>query len=408
RLPLGERSLLRLARTVSGWVRTSAAAAHVGRDAAVALQAARTAPGEIASLILPSDASWNEGGVVAAPLPVPAPPAVDAHAVTTAAKVLREKRNVLLLLGGNALMAGAQVHAARIQARTGCRVMAESINGFHQRGVGRLALARVPYGAPQAIEALKDVAEIVLVNARVPVGFFAYPGLPSLHAPEAAGVTQLSRVEHNAEEALARLADALGCGPAPAAQAAGGKADIPGTGPIDSEGIGHMLAAVLPEGAIVADEGISLGWALFPTTYDAPPHDWMMVTGGAIGYGMPCATGAAMAGGGRRVINMQADGSAMYTLQALWTQARERLPVTTVILSNRKYQILIGEYAGVGANPGPTAMNMLDLGNPDLDWVRLAQGMGVEAARAETLKDCAALMLRSFKSAQPFLIELVV
>jgi acetolactate synthase-1/2/3 large subunit len=169
-----------------------------------------------------------------------------------------------------------------------------------------------------------------------------------------------------------------------------------------------MLASVLPEGAIVADEGISLGWALFPTTHHAPAHDWMMVTGGAIGYGMPCATGAALAGGGRRVINVQADGSAMYTLQALWTQARERLPVTTVILSNRKYQILIGEYAGVGANPGPTAMNMLDLGNPDLNWVKLAEGMGVEAAQATTLKDCAALMQRSFKNQQPFLIELVV
>ncbi len=397
-----------LAATVSGWVRTSRAAAQVGRDAAVGLQAAMTAPGEIASLILPSDASWNAGGVVAAPLPPPTPPSVDAHAVKRAAQVLREKKNVLLLLGGAALMAGAQAQAARIQARTGCRVMAESINALQQRGAGRLPLNRVPYGAPQAIEALKDVAEIVLVNARVPVGFFAYPGLPSLHAPEAAGVTELSRVEHDAEEALARLAEELGCGPAPALKAAAAKADVPGRGPIDSEGIGHMLASVLPEGAIVADEGISLGWALFPTTHHAPAHDWMMVTGGAIGYGMPCATGAALAGGGRRVINVQADGSAMYTLQALWTQARERLPVTTVILSNRKYQILIGEYAGVGANPGPTAMNMLDLGNPDLNWVRLAEGMGVEAARATTLKDCAALMQRSFKNPQPFLIELVV
>jgi acetolactate synthase I/II/III large subunit len=164
----------------------------------------------------------------------------------------------------------------------------------------------------------------------------------------------------------------------------------------------------MPEDSIVVDEGISFGAAFYEMSHNAAPHDWMNVTGGAIGYGLPAATGAAVAGGGRRVICAQADGSAMYTLQALWTMAREKLPVTTIILANRKYQILLAEYANVGAEPGQTAMDMLDLGRPDLDWVKLANGMGVEAARTETLEGCAELMRGSFRRSGPFLVELVI
>ena len=169
------------------------------------------------------------------------------------------------------------------------------------------------------------------------------------------------------------------------------------------------MAALLPEHSIVVDESVSFGRSFFSGTHAAAPHDWLQLTGGAIGDGIPLATGAAIgAGNQRRVLNLQADGSAMYTLQGLWTQAREKLPVTTVILANRKYQILIGEYQNVGANPGPTAMNMLDLGNPDLDWLHLARGMGVEAARATTLEQLGDLMAQSFSQDGPFLIELMI
>jgi acetolactate synthase I/II/III large subunit len=387
-----------LAKTVSHFVRTSRKAAHVGRDAALAVQAARTAPGQIATLILPSDASWNEGGRLQ-------PVKTNMTAVRKAAKILREKSNVLVLLGGQALRAEPQVHAAAIQAKTSCVVMAECINSFHQRGAGRLPLLRVPYPALMAIDALKDVEHIITVCAQAPLGFFAYPGVPSHHHPEHAKIHALCDVSQNAEEALQALADELNAKPAAAQGFA--KPEVP-KGLPSSAGIGKMLAAIMPDNAIVADESISLGGEFFPHSFGAAPHDWMMVTGGAIGYGMPCATGAAVAGGGRRVINVQADGSAMYTIQALWTQAREKLPVTTVILSNRKYQILIGEYANVGANPGPTAMNMLDLGSPDLDFVKMANGMGVEAAKAKTLEGCAAMMQQSFKRNGPFLIELEI
>jgi acetolactate synthase I/II/III large subunit len=394
-----------LAKTASHWVKTSRTAHNVGKHAAQAIQAALTGAGQIATLILPSDASWTTGGVVAKPLVVPTARKINAANLRKAAKILREKSNVLILLGGAALRAEPQTYVAAIQAKTDCRAMAESINGFQQRGQGRLPLMRVPYPAPLAIEALKDVAHIITVCARAPLGFFAYPGMPSHHYPPKATVTTLCDFDQNPAEALCALVYELNAKPATAPYFA--KPAIP-RGVPSSAGLGQMLAAVMLEGSIVAEESITLGAQLFENSFGALPHDWMMVTGGAIGFGMPCATGAAVAGKGRRVINLQADGSAMYTIQSLWTQAREKLPVTTVILSNRKYQILIGEYGSVGANPGPTAMNMLDLGNPDLDFVKIANGMGVAAAKASTLQACAALMQESFKSPQPFLIELEV
>ncbi|MFC3126675.1 acetolactate synthase large subunit [Pseudoroseomonas globiformis] len=396
------------ARGVSAWVRTSTKAAQVGADAAVAVQAARTAPGGIATLILPADTAWNEGAEPSEALPVPATPAPDPLAVRNAARVLREKRNVLILLGGKALRAEPQILAYRIAAAAkGARVLGEQSNARVERGRGRPQLERVPYPVDVAIEALKDVEHLILVNSKAPVGFFAYPGKPSIHYPETAEVHVLARYEEDGLAALRALVDELGAAEAPVRDP-GPRPEVARGAPTP-EGLARTLAALMPEGAIIADESVSFGRGFYPETHGAPPHDWLQITGGAIGCGMPLATGAAVgAGGKRRVVNLQADGSGMYTLQALWTQARERLPVTTVVLSNRQYAILLGEYRNVGANPGPTAMSMLDLGNPDLDWLKLANGMGVEAARATTLEQCGDLMAQSFASDSPFVIELVI
>jgi acetolactate synthase-1/2/3 large subunit len=327
--------------------------------------------------------------------------------VRAAARVLRERSNVLLLLGGAmALTPAAQAEVHRIAAHTGARVLAETSNSRIARGRGRLALERVPYPADLAIERLKDVEHLVLVGAKAPVGFFAYPGKPSKHHPERATVTVLTRPEQDALAALAALAEELGAPKLPIPD--NGPAAEPGRGTPTPEGLARTLAALMPEDAIVVDEAVSFGRGFFPATHAAAPHDWLQITGGAIGCGLPLATGAAIGGGGRRVIGLQADGSAMYTVQALWTQARERLPVTTVLLANRKYQILLGEYQAVGANPGRTAMDMMDLGNPDIGWSRLAQSLGVEAATATTLEQAADLMAQSFARPGPFLIELVI
>ena len=394
------------ARGVSAWVRTSAHAAEVGADAAVATQAARTSPGQIATMILPSDTCWDPGGIVAEPLPVPATPQAETHAIRNAARVLREKRNVLVLLGGPALREGAQQLARRIEAATGCRLLAEGSNARVQRGRGRLPLERVPYPVDQAVAALASVEHIILVNAKAPIGFFGYPGKPSKHYPESASVHVLTRYEQDAEAALRALVEELGAphaaiaDPGPRPEAARG-APTP-------EGLARTIAALMPEGCIIADESVSFGRGFYQETFAAPQHDWLHITGGAIGCGFPLATGAALGAPGRRVIGLQADGSGMYTLQALWTQAREKLPVTTIVLANRKYAILLGEYQGVGANPGRTAMDMLDLSNPDIGWVQLANGMGVEAAQATTLEQVGDLLAQSCARPGPFLIEMVI
>ncbi|TPK60901.1 acetolactate synthase large subunit [Mesorhizobium sp. B2-4-15] len=397
-----------LARTVSAWVRTSARPQDVGQDAAAAMQAARTIARNLATLILPSDSSWGRGGVVAEPLPKLRAPAIDPHAVEAAAAALRSGGpNVLILLGGRGFRAVSQRLAWRLAHASGAAILGEFVAPRVERGAGRLPLERIPYDTDAATKVLARYTDIVLVGARPPVSFFAYPDKPSRQHANDARLHILARPEQDVETALAAVVDALGV--PDAAYPAGADRPQRVTGKPSPEGLARMLASVMPEGAIVSDESISFGRGLYAETHGAAPHDWLHLTGGAIGDGLPVATGAAIgAGGSRRVISLQADGSAMYSLQSLWTQARERLPVTTVLLSNRKYNILIGEYKGVGAVPGQTAMNMLDLSNPGIGWVKLAEGMGVEAVQAHSLEQCADMLEASFHLARPFLVELVI
>lgn len=397
-----------LARFSSDWVRTTTRSADVGRDAACAMQVARRAGGGVATLILPSDASWDQGGVAASSLPDLAPTAPDPHAIGTAARILREHgETTLILLGGRAMLVGAQEASWRLVQATGAEMMGEYVCARMSRGRGRVPLNRVPYAQAPAQKALWRYSHIILVGARPPVGFFGYPGQPSIHHNPETLFHVLSRPDQDPATALTDLAETLNA-PKAAIPDAGPRPD-PIVGAPTPEGLARTLAAIMPENAIVSDESVSFGRGFYEHTFAAPQHDWLHLTGGAIGDGLPVATGAAIgAGGRRRVIGLQADGSAMYSLQSLWTQARERLPVTTVILSNRKYKILINEYAGVGASPGPTAMSMLDLTNPELDWVKIANGMGVEAAWTDTLEGCADLMRQSFASQAPFLIELAI
>ncbi len=396
-----------LAHSVSQWVHTSTQPSALGFDAAMAVRAANTYPGQVATLILPADVSWGEGGEVGLPLAAPQPPAIDPHAVDNAARALRSSQNVLILLAGPAALAEGQALAWRVASATGAAVMLDYVTAHVARGQGRLPLERVPYGMDAAIKALARFEHIILVNAKPPVGFFAYPGMPSTQYAPTAQLHVLSRPEQNPVHALHALAEALHA-PEAAIPASGPRPQAASGAPTP-EGLAQTVAALMPEGAIISDESISYGRGFYQHTHAAPAHDWLHLAGGAIGDGMPVATGAALGGGKqRRVINLQADGSAMYSLQSLWTQAREQLPVTTIILNNSKYNILIGEYKNVGATPGPTAMGMLDLGNPSINWLQLANGMGVEAARATTLEQCADLMRASFGKPGPFLIELVV
>jgi acetolactate synthase-1/2/3 large subunit len=392
------------ARGVSGWVRTSMTSDTVGADAAAAVQASMIAPGQVATLILPSDASWDEGGIVAEPLARLPRPQTAPQTIKQIAAMLRRGEKTLFVLGGSALRDGPMADANRISAMTGAKLIAQGSNGRIQRGRGRYPLDRVPYVVDQAVALLAAYQNVVLVGVVRPTAFFAYPGKPGYVIPPDAAVHILTRPEQDPADALARLADELGA-PNAALPDVGKRPEV-ARGKLSPESVAATVSALMPDDTVIIDEAVTYGRGFFPLTYAAAPHDWLAGTGGAIGGGPPMAVGAAIGAPGRRVIALQADGSAMYTLQALWTQARENLDVTTILLSNRKYQILIGELANVGANPGRTAMDMLDIGNPDIGWVKLAQGMGVEAAPANDCETLADLLRGSIGRKGPFLIEL--
>jgi acetolactate synthase I/II/III large subunit len=399
-----------LSQTFSAFVSTPRSTEMLGQAAAQAAAAARQHPGQIATLILPADISWSEGGSPASELTVSAPPAIDPHSIEAARRMLTSGRRTLLLVGNSvATMEGLEL-AYAIAARTQAHVMGSSLVAACPRGKGVPRLPKVPYPVDVAIEALAPYDNVVLINCPEPVGFFGYPGKPSQLCRPDAQLHTLSRRDQDGIDALRMLAEALGAdrnphAPEPSAY------DLPGLpeGEPTPEKLDAVLAALLPENAIVVDEALTFSNGFTATAALAPMHDHLIITGGAIGGGIPVATGAAIASGGsRRVVNLQADGSAAYTLQALWTQAREKLPCTTILLNNKRYNILIGEYRNVGAVPGPTAMSMLDLGDPDIRWAELARSLGVAGTRVTTMGECARALKASFAEDGPHLIELVI
>jgi acetolactate synthase-1/2/3 large subunit len=395
-----------LAAPVSAFVHRARSAAEVGPSAAAAIEAAHTYPGRVATLILPADTAWDEGGVVAqAAAPAPARP-VSTRAVETAASMLTNGLPTLLLVGGRSLGEAPLLDAWRITQHTGARLLAERSTARIARGQGRVPVERVPYPIDEGIAAFAGIKQIVLVDTGEPVSFFAYPDKPGRLYPTACQVHVLAGPDQDGPAALASLRAYLGA-PAVTVPAAAPRPQM-AAGAVTPEGFAQSLAALLPDNAIIIDEAVSFGRGFFANTHAAPKHDWMMLTGGAIGDGLPMSVGAAVAAPGRRVVGLQADGSAMYTLSALWTQAREHLDITTIIFANRKYAILLGELANVGANPGRTALDMMDLSRPALDWCQLAGGMGVPAARAASLDDLNTLLAASFDRSGPYLIELMI
>lgn len=397
-----------IAAPVSHWVRMSGSAANVGADTAEAVRAACTAPGQIATLILPSDIAWTAAGSVAAPLPVPPAPALDETALAAATRALAGPDS-LLLLGGGALSAANLETAGRIAARTGCGLLAEWANARMERGAGRVAVARVPYPIDQALAVLAPFRRIVLVGARPPIGFFAYPGKPAILTRDDAEIVPLALKSDDLTATLAALCDGLGAIATPPAHVAQAAVPAQPTGPLTADAIAAVLGRSIPPDAIVVDESVTTGRGFFLATAGAPAHSWLNNCGGSIGYGLPVSIGAAIACPKRKVLALIGDGSAMYTVQSLWTMARERLDITVVILANRSYQILRGELTNVGVrNPGPRAIDMLTLGRPDLDWVRMAGAMGVEACRVDDCDALAGALEAGLSSAGPLLIEAVL
>ncbi|MEN9775013.1 MAG: hypothetical protein RL322_2083 [Pseudomonadota bacterium] len=407
-----------IARPVSHWVRTTQSARAIGEDTREAVAVASSMPGSIATLVLPADAAWTDlPSDFALPQPgsrrpVRAPRALEAAAVADCARAVRAPGRTLLLLGGEAASEPALQAAGRIGTATGCAVMTEFYVARLARGAGRVIAPRLPYAVEPALAALAPFSRVILVGAREPVAFFAYPGKPGRLLPAGCEVLTLAQSDQDLPGALAALADALDARTVDPVHVAPrtrvGRSALP-TGAPDSAGIAAVLTEFMPEQAIVIDEAVSVGRAFGPATVGAAPHDWLAVMGGSIGFGLPAAVGAAVAAPDRKVVALEGDGSALYTIQALWTMAREGLDIVVVILANRAYQILRGEFAGVGAGaPGQRATDMLTLDRPTLDFVAIARGMGLEAGRAEDLGDFARLFERACSQRGPALIELVI
>jgi acetolactate synthase I/II/III large subunit len=396
-----------VARNVSSWIRSSASVDEVAGDAAAAVAAALAPPGSVATLILPADVSWSEGAEVAPPREPPPATAPDPSRVDVAATALRTGEPAALFVGGRAVRGQALDDAARIAAGTGAKLLAETFPARLERGAGRPVVERLSYLGEFASMQLAGLRHLIVVDAPSPVTFFAYPDRPGDLVPEGCRVTVLAAGDDDVPAALAALAVAVDAPDRPPVQEATRPARP--TGPLTADTVAQALGALLPDDAIVSDEANTSGLFAPGHTAGAPPHDWLTLTGGAIGQGLPVALGAAIACPDRPVVALQADGSALYTVQALWTMAREELDVTVVVFNNRAYSVLNMELDRVGGGePGPRARALFDLSDPPLDFVTLAAGLGVPASRADTAEAFTTQLERALAAPGPRLVEAIV
>jgi acetolactate synthase I/II/III large subunit len=394
-----------IARPYSKWLRTSASSADVGHDAVEAIIAARTPPGQIATLIVPADVAWNDGGAIATLPSLQKSPLPPTATVEHAAAMLRSGLRTAILISGNSLYGNGLVAAGRIAAATGAKLLAPYPLTRLKRGAGIPRVDRVQYVLEQGIEQFKEFRQLILVGAQPPLAYFAYPGKSVAFTSPQCQIHTLAKPGEDYVGALEALAEALSVR---AGEFTAEKAEHPTmpTGEITLAGLAAVVGALLPENAIVVDESMTSGRGLMAATKGAPPHDWLGNTGGSIGIALPLAVGAAVACPSRKVLCLSADGSGMYTPQALWTMAREGLHVTTVVFANRDYAVLKREfsYLGIG-NPGARALDMFEIGRPDLDWVQLAKGMGVPGTRVSSLDAFGKALQAGLDGEGPTLIE---
>ncbi|HEY2664751.1 MAG TPA: acetolactate synthase large subunit [Candidatus Binataceae bacterium] len=399
--------IVSLASPMSGWVRLSKSAAALASDTADAIAASLAPPGRVATLIVPSDCQWDPAAAAATPRPIASRRPAAGGAIDRIAELLRSGAPTTVLLGAHALSRHGLETAARISAVCGCKLMTETFAARIERGIGIPSPVRLPYFPEQALEALTGNQRLILAGAKSPVAFFGYPGLPSSLVPDGCAVEVLAKVEEDVLAALESLAEAVGAPksvPVPAPKSP----SIP-SGALTPVTLGAAVAALQPDNAIVVDESATSGGPYGAMAASAKPHTCIALTGGAIGQGLPSATGAAVASPDRRVIALQADGSSMYTIQSLWTQAREGLNVTTVLCSNRAYRILQMEAARAGnAEPGHNARSLTELAPPEIGFAQLARGLGVPGVRVETADELVKELARAFKTAGPNLIEVML
>lgn len=374
-----------LAGPNSTWIKSVGKVEDAGTLAAEAYQASFSGVQGPVSLILPADSAWNEGGEKAAPKAAPERPVPTEEEISEIAEKLKQATKPMILFNGTSLSKEGLDQAARL-AGAGIRMMTDTFIPKQSRGAGCYTPERMQYFAEGAMSDLEGADLMVLCGTQMPVAFFAYPEKPSVLVPEGCELTSLGGYEIDSAATLKALADAMGANsPVPVAERE--KANKP-TGPITPATAGASINRHMPAGSMISDDGVTASLPIFLSTISAEPHDWMMLTGGAIGQGMPLAIGASVAKPDARTICLTGDGAGMYTVQSLWTMARERLKVVTIVFVNHSYRILNIELKRTGAgNPGPAAQNMLNIGSPEIDWAALAEAQGVTGINAKTAED---------------------
>jgi acetolactate synthase I/II/III large subunit len=396
------------ARPVSAWICESKSSRSVAADTARAVQAACAAPGGVATLILPADTAWNDATHASQPLPRIGPSPASPAAVDEAAALLRNGKRTALLLRGAALRGAGLEAAGRIAAKTGARLLSDTFAPHSELGAGRVPVERLPYLAEQIVDTLGRVEQMILVGSKPPVSFFAYPGKRSWCAPDGCQFAQLAHEHEDGAGALEALDAALGGPAASVARIPLLLPDLP-RGALNPLSVAQAIAHLTPEHAIVADESATSGLQLAMMMARGRPYDHLPLTGGSIGLGLPLALGASIACPDRKVVCPHGDGGAAYTMQALWSMAREKQDVTVVIYANRSYAILNFELQRVGASgAGPKALSMLDLHNPEMNWTKIAEGLGVEASRATTAEEFNAQYASAMQQRGPRLIEAMI
>ncbi|GAC1694489.1 MAG: acetolactate synthase large subunit [Terriglobales bacterium] len=394
-----------IARPYSAWLRTSHSSSQVGRDTAEALVASQTAPGRIATLIVPANVAWEDGGSVGPISAVPAACLPSGEKIENAAQMLRSKRRTAILLAGSALHGAGLAAAGRIAGATGAKLLVPYPFARVQRGAGTPVLDRIPYVHEQAAAMLSEFQQIILIGTEIPFAYFASQNRPGALTSPDCSVLPLASPSDDIAGALDSLSAMVGGSSLNSCIEKPNRTAAP-HGAITLDGLAQAVASLLPENAIVADESMTSGRGMMAASRGCVLHDWLANTGGSIGIALPLAVGAAVACPERRVLCLSADGSGMYTVQALWTMAREALNITTVIFANRLYSVLKREYLNLGiGDPGKQALNLFEIGRPDLDWVALAQGMGIPGTRVTSLDEFVVALRRGFGSDGPTLIE---
>ena len=394
-----------LAKSVSDWVGRSNSVDDLCDLGNEAWQNANAFPGQISTLIVPADCAWGDfKGDIPKPLEKIKPSAIDHSLVSESIETLKLDGSILFI-GGKFLDESCLKRAAEISSATGCRIVTDTFISRIRRGVGLPIIEQVPYFAEMAEEFLKNTSGVVFIGTSVPVSFFAYPDKKSYLLPTETKIINLCSPNQDGYDALNALSAESGSSSINQDLIQSSIIDIPTSGILDTSSFGPLLAGLMPEDAIVSDESATSSLFVTSHTLSAKPHDWLALTGGSIGQGLPLAVGAAIAKPDRPVITLHGDGGAMYTIQALWTQARENLNITNIIFANNSYEILKIELDRVGAvQTGERAESMLSLENPKINWPQLSKSMGVPSYAPTSIEEFTKIFTQCIKESGPSLI----